>query len=341
MSNLVNGLSTMKSECSDTTLLASFLENHDNPRFPSLTSDMSLVQNAIAFTMLTDGIPIVYQGQEQHLAGSAIPFNREAIWLTQYNTSTPLYKHITALNQIRTRAIKQDTGYLTYPATPVYYDQSSIVMRKGSAGSQVVSVLSNSGAHSPCYTLTLTTFETGFTAKQSLVEILGCTFYTTDSLGNLEVSMSGGAARVFYPTTQLRGSGICPSLTSFGSTNSSSTVSTKACPTTCSQLTSVAILFEDVASTVWGETIKVVGSVPALQNWNPNNGIALSAWNYTIDNHEWYGTVSGFTAGSVVQYKYVNVAANGTVTWEAGPNHTVTVPSCVATATVKDTWQTS
>jgi alpha-amylase len=58
ISNLVNGINTMKSDCSDTTLLGTFMENHDNARFPSLTSDMSLAKNAIAFTMLSDGIPI-------------------------------------------------------------------------------------------------------------------------------------------------------------------------------------------------------------------------------------------------------------------------------------------
>jgi alpha-amylase len=58
ISNLVNGINEMKSDCSDTTLLGTFMENHDNPRFPSLTSDISLTKNAIAFTMLSDGIPI-------------------------------------------------------------------------------------------------------------------------------------------------------------------------------------------------------------------------------------------------------------------------------------------
>ena len=56
--NPVNGINEMKSDCLDTTLLGSFMENHDNPRFPSLTSDLSLAKNAIAFTILQDGIPI-------------------------------------------------------------------------------------------------------------------------------------------------------------------------------------------------------------------------------------------------------------------------------------------
>lgn len=48
----------MKSTCADTTLLGSFMENHDVARFASVTSDFSLAKNAIAFTILADGIPI-------------------------------------------------------------------------------------------------------------------------------------------------------------------------------------------------------------------------------------------------------------------------------------------
>lgn len=48
----------MKSTCADTNLLGSFMENHDVARFASVTSDFSLAKNAIAFTILADGIPI-------------------------------------------------------------------------------------------------------------------------------------------------------------------------------------------------------------------------------------------------------------------------------------------
>lgn len=307
---------------------------------------MALAENAIAFTMLTDGIPIIYQGQEHHLSGSGVPVNREAIWLTEYDTSAPLYKFITGLNQIRSWAIKKDSSYVTYKAEPVYHDDSTIVMRKGSNGTQVLSVLSNLGASGPCYTLVLPAADTGFAPSQSLVEVLGCSFYKTEANGDLQVEMSAGAPRVFYPTSHLQGSGICPSLTSFSNVKPSSTIKPKACPTTmiptatCSQPASVAILFEDVVTTVVGETIKVTGSVPLLASWSPANAIALSAANYTDSNHEWFGTVSGFTAGTVFQYKFIKVAADGTVTWEADPNHIFRVPACVATAVISNTWQT-
>jgi len=83
-------------------------------------------------------------------------------------------------------------------------------MRKGDTNYQIVSVFNNQGAGGGSYTLTLTSAETGFTASQALVEVMSCTSYTTDSSGNLNVIMSGGLPRVFYPFAQLNGSAICP-----------------------------------------------------------------------------------------------------------------------------------
>jgi alpha-amylase len=202
----------MKSDCADTTLLGSFLENHDQPRFPNLTSDISLAKNAIAFTMLQDGIPIIYEGQEQHYSGGDVPYDREAIWLSGYPTTSTFYTWIASLNQIRNQAIYKDDGYVTHNADAVYSDSSTIVMRKGDSGYQIVGVFTNLGADGASYTLTLPSSDTGFTASQSLVEITGCTLYTTDSSGNLAVAMASGLPRIFYPTAQLEGSDICPGL---------------------------------------------------------------------------------------------------------------------------------
>jgi alpha-amylase len=117
------------------------------------------------------------------------------------------------LNQIRNRAVSQDSGYVLYKAYPVYSDGSTIVMRKGDTGSQIISVFTNLGASGGSYTLTLTSAETGFTAGEALVEIMGCTAYTADSSGNLAVAMASGLPRIFYPKALLTGSGVCSSLT--------------------------------------------------------------------------------------------------------------------------------
>ncbi|GFP60284.1 acid alpha-amylase [Trichoderma asperellum] len=269
ISNLAAGINTMKSECSDTTLLGSFMENHDNPRFPSYTSDISLAKNAIAFTMLADGIPIIYEGQEQHLNGGGVPDNREAVWLSGYNTSATLYSQIKSLNQIRSEAIKQSSAYVTSQADVTYSDNSTIVTRKGSAGFQIVGVFSNRGANG-----------------------------------------SGGGTG---PTT------------------------TSTSPTSC---TAIPVKFDETVTTTFGQTIKISGDISALGNWDTANAIALSAADYTSSDPLWFVTLE-LTPGQVVEYKYINVAENGAVTWEADPNHTYTVPmACTATPTITNTWQT-
>ncbi|MCJ1412271.1 hypothetical protein MMC19_006364 [Ptychographa xylographoides] len=194
ISALVNEVNQIKSSCKDTTLLGTFLENHDNPRFPSLTSDISLDRNAIAFTILADGIPIIYEGQEQRYSGGGTPYNREAVWLSGYSTTAPLYSFIASLNQIRNQAIYKDSSYLTYMAYPIYSDSTTIAMRKGFNGNQIVGVFTNLGAAGVSYTLTLS--NTGYSSGDVVVEVLGCTSMTTDSDGNLAVSMSQGSPKV-------------------------------------------------------------------------------------------------------------------------------------------------
>jgi alpha-amylase len=51
---------------------------------------VSLIKNAIGFTLLADGTPIIYQGQEQQFSGADVPRNREALWLSGYNTGSTL-----------------------------------------------------------------------------------------------------------------------------------------------------------------------------------------------------------------------------------------------------------
>ncbi|KAF4986882.1 hypothetical protein F66182_16794, partial [Fusarium sp. NRRL 66182] len=169
-------VNTVKSDCSDSNLLGSFSENHDNPRFASYTSDFSLAKNVLAFTILSDGIPIIYAGQEQHYSGSSVPTNREATWLSGFDTSAELYTWIAKLNQIRNYALQWDNGYTTYKSYPIYQDSNNLAIRKGSNESQIVTVLSNSGADASSYSLTIS--GTDFTAGEIITELITCTNIT-------------------------------------------------------------------------------------------------------------------------------------------------------------------
>lgn len=74
---------------------------------------MSQAKAVISYVILSDGIPIIYSGQEQHYSGGNDPYNREAIWLSGYSTTSELYKFIATTNKIRQLAISKDSSYLT------------------------------------------------------------------------------------------------------------------------------------------------------------------------------------------------------------------------------------
>ncbi len=122
--------------------------------------------NVITFTILQDGIPIIYQGQEQHLNGSYVPVNREAIWLTGYNSTSPLYKLITTVNGIRQTAISRSANFVTDKIQAFNIDANTIVTRKGDAGSQIVGVYSNLGENGHGYNVALSMSQTGFTPNE-------------------------------------------------------------------------------------------------------------------------------------------------------------------------------
>ncbi|KAK7442383.1 hypothetical protein CaCOL14_001203 [Colletotrichum acutatum] len=128
-----------------------------------------------------------------------------------------------------------------------------------------------------------------------------------------------------------------------GSTSPSSTRTTSAAATatsgTCAIASSVAVTFNEIVKTVPGQTIKVAGSIAALGNWNVASAPALSAAQYTSANNLWTYTVS-LPAGTTFEYKFINVASDGTATWESDPNRSYTVPqSCSTAVTVSTSWK--
>ena len=104
-------------------------------------------------------------------------------------------------------------------------------------------------------------------------------------------------------------------------------------PTACLNANEVYVTFNEKASTSWGQTVKIVGNVPELGNWNAANAVALSAAGYTSGNPLWSITIP-MRAGISVQYKFIKVGSDGSVQWEADPNRSFTV-SAVAAAKAK------
>lgn len=162
------------------------------------------------------------------------------------------------------------------------------------------------------------------------------------SCGNSVYSGSySQASTPTFPASQTPGTGVPTgtATTSVPSSTGTATTPPATSSTSCAIAATVAVTFNEVVTTVVGQTIKIVGSVAALGSWNTASAIALSASGYTTSNHLWSVSVN-LPAGTAFTYKFINVASDGTVTWESDPNRSYTVPStCATTATVSSSWQ--
>jgi laccase len=105
----------------------------------------------------------------------------------------------------------------------------------------------------------------------------------------------------------------------------------------------VSVTFNELKATQWGESVSVVGSVAQLGTWNTSQAAFMIAnpATYSDSNPLWSTTVN-FPPGTTFQYKYITFQADGSVVWEADPNHSYTVPNtCTSQPSVSDKWQST
>jgi alpha-amylase len=172
----------------DMQQLATFMENHDRPRFPHDTnSDLAVVKNALCWTILSDGIPILYYGQEQSYCGGEDPHCREVMWTSGFK-ATPLYDHIAVLN--RARKISWDAGFGTNLTTALHTNTNIAVTQKG----PVLMVLSNEGSQTKPRTISI---QSRFPPGTVLVDVL-----TNRSIvfkNSLRTTVSAGQPQIYIP----------------------------------------------------------------------------------------------------------------------------------------------
>jgi hypothetical protein len=107
----------------------------------------------------------------------------------------------------------------------------------------------------------------------------------------------------------------------------------------CAAATSVAVTFNERVTTTWGQTVKIVGSIPELGNWKSSAAPTLSAAGYTNSNPVWTATLN-LAAGTTFEYKFVKLEGNGAVTWESNPNRSYTVgKGCDTSAVSESSWR--
>lgn len=152
------------------------------------------------------------------------------------------------------------------------------------------------------------------------------------------------ASTTSWPSTLTGGSGtVTTTATGTGTTTttkSTSTSTTSKTSTSCSTPTAVAVTFDLIATTTYGENIKLAGSISQLGDWDTSDAIALSASQYTSSDNLWFVDID-LPAGTTFEYKYIRVESDGTIEWESDPNRSYTVPAvCSETSvTESDTWR--
>ncbi|KAJ7212586.1 glycoside hydrolase [Mycena pura] len=95
----------------------------------------------------------------------------------------------------------------------------------------------------------------------------------------------------------------------------------------------VAVTFDETATTTFGENIFLVGSIPQLANWDTSAAIPLSAATYPV----WAATVA-LPPNTSFQYKFIRIETDGSVVWESDPNRVATTNAAGA-QTVTTSWR--
>jgi len=102
------------------------------------------------------------------------------------------------------------------------------------------------------------------------------------------------------------------------------------------KLIPVTLTIFNASPTQIGDYIFLTGNTVELGNWTTTWDGAVGPL-LTPNYPNWFICAS-LPAGQTIQFKFIKIAANGAVTWEAGSNHTYTVPQ-TGTGFVNANWQ--
>ncbi|CAJ0832013.1 11489_t:CDS:2 [Entrophospora sp. SA101] len=188
----------------DTSVLGNFIDCHDKPRLQHLTSDQVLIRNVLTFVLLFDGIPIVYQGTEQGFSGPPTgedPYNREALWPSNYKIDSPLYQFISNINAFRKIL---PTSYFTSLSIEAWINEHIYSFVKDRA----LIVTSNYGSNNPNIDLIIQG-NGRWNVGDNLINVVKCEeVVVIDKDTNVPVKIDG-EPKVFYPRDLLKNSGVC------------------------------------------------------------------------------------------------------------------------------------
>ena len=208
LSDLVNMTTWVKSQVTDATLLGSFLNNHDNPRFESYTSDPAVSScpgihadessletptptcSAQTGSRTRTTAPSEWPPFKKRklrcragFTGGNDPSNREPLWPSGYNTTSSMYTFFTNMNAARKAAGTASSSFYTSAMAITQATQNEIVIAKP----PLISVLSNRGSGAADQSVPVNGTTSGWGANVNVTDAVSCQTFVTNSAGNLQV----------------------------------------------------------------------------------------------------------------------------------------------------------
>ncbi|WP_284619892.1 alpha-amylase family glycosyl hydrolase [Aquabacterium humicola] len=113
-----------------------FIDNHDMPRFHTTGANPRKLEQALAFTLTSRGVPAIYYGSEHYMTGTGDPANRARI--TSLGTGTTAYQVISKLAPLR----KQNPA-LAYGTTQQRWLNGNVYIYERQFGNNVALVAIN------------------------------------------------------------------------------------------------------------------------------------------------------------------------------------------------------
>lgn len=169
-----------------------FIDNHDVPRFLFEQPDDRALYPALTYLLTAEGVPMLYYGTEQGLAGGNDPANREPLWATQYDTTGPLFQWIATLTQIRADEPALRRGDMSVVWSDP--DGPGVLAWERFAGPDGALMVVNT-ADEARTALPLTRFAPG----TQLVDLLGGSGVVVAEDGTVDVAVDGRASAIYAP----------------------------------------------------------------------------------------------------------------------------------------------
>ncbi|MWC26998.1 alpha-amylase family glycosyl hydrolase [Paenibacillus sp. MMS18-CY102] len=172
-----------------------FLDNHDLDRFQVTGASGRKLEQALALTLTSRGVPAIYYGTEQYMIGTSEPGNRAR--MSSFSTSTTAYNVISKLAPLR-----KSNPAIAYGSTQQRWINNDVYIYERKFGNNVAVVAINKNLSSSYSVSGLTTSLPSGTYSDTLTNSLSGNSITVGSGGAVNTfTLAAGGVGVWSYTT--------------------------------------------------------------------------------------------------------------------------------------------